>query len=172
MRKVAETKIKALYKFYFENHETAKKSAEKAQISYPTALKYIKADPRYPFEKIWRQNQAKLRRREQWRNYKRKVRQQTREQFDESYEIVKKEHVQAVIELSCHKLPSTISTYEFIKSAYVYERGKFIKKEVLETGTLVPYDLPKTIYVPKYSEGIKRKRNTIINAANNPTETL
>jgi len=81
---------------------------------------------------------------------------------------MKREHAQAVAELSCHKWPCAATLYEFLKSAYKWVRGKFVRKDCLEDGTLVPATLPKYIKpVHTLSEGLKRKRNTVINTANN-----
>lgn len=168
-RKLSQEKVNEVLRLYYDEHKEKIEIYKATGVSRPTINKYIKADPRYSAEIEWRKQQAKERRKAQWREYQHKRRERAkRELWDETYEIMKKEHFQAVMELSSHRWPSVASMYEFLSSAYVWFRGKFVRKDRLEGGTLVPETLPKYIKpVHTLTEGIKRKRNTVINIANN-----
>lgn len=168
-RKLSQEKINEILRLFYEEHKKRIEIHRITGVSRPTINKYIKEDPRYWDEVTYRVLEAKNRRKAQWRSYQQKRRERAkRELFDETYEIVKRQHFQDVAELSCHKWPCAATLYEFLKSAYKWVRGKFVRKDCLEDGTLVPATLPKYIKpVHTLSEGLKRKRNTVINTANN-----
>ncbi|WAM36529.1 hypothetical protein OTK01_000302 [Caldicellulosiruptor acetigenus] len=168
-RKLSQEKINEILRLFYEEHKKRIEIHRLTKISRPTINKYIKEDPRYWDEVTYRVLEAKNRRKAQWRSYQQKRREKTkRELWDETYEIMKKEHFQAVMELSSHRWPSVPTLYEFVRSCYKWVRGKFVRKDCLEDGTLVPTTLPKYIRpIHTLAEGLKRKRNTVINTANN-----
>ncbi|ADQ41640.1 hypothetical protein Calkr_2177 [Caldicellulosiruptor acetigenus I77R1B] len=168
-RKLSQEKINEILRLFYEEHKKRIEIHRITGVSRPTINKYIKEDPRYLSEVAYRLLEAKNRRKLQWRSYQQKRRERAkRELWDETYEIMKREHAQAVAELSYHGWPSVSTLYEFVRSCYRWVRGKFIRRDQLDDGTLVPTTLPKYIRPPyTLTEGLKRKRNTVINTANN-----
>jgi len=168
-RKLSQEKIDEILRLFYEEHKKRVEIQKITGVSRPTINKYIKEDPRYLEEVAYRLLEAKNRRKRQWRDYQQKRREKVRKElWDETYEIMKREHAQAVAELSYHRWPSISTLYEFVHSCYRWARGKFVRKDCLEDGTLVPTTLPKYIKpIHTLTEGLKRKRNTVINTANN-----
>lgn len=168
-KKLAQEKIDEILRLFYEEHKKRIDIHKATGISRPTINKYVKADPRFLEEVAYRLLQAVERRKQRQRDYQRKRREKAKQEiWDETYEIMKREHAQAVAELSYHRLPSAATLYEFIRSAYQWVRGRFVRKDCLEDGVLIPDTLPKYIRpVHTLTEGLKKKRNTVINTANN-----
>lgn len=169
--KLPEEKIKLILTKYYEEHKEIVDIAKEVGLCRQTVSKYVKQDTRFEEEKQYRKSINHEKQLARVREYQKKKRKQAQNRlFDETWEIVKKQHRQAVAELSNEfphsKYPSI--SFEIICRAYVWIKGKFVRKDILEDGTFVPSCLPKVIKpIHSLSEGLKRKRNTVINTANN-----
>lgn len=168
--KLNQEKIDAILNLFFCEHKKRKEIQQITGVSRPTINKYIEADPRYETEMKWRNENKIRKRREVWKEYQKKRRKMRKQQFefDETYEILKKQQIIDSIDMSSHKWPSYISLFSLLISAYKCVNHKTIRKDKLEGGALIPKTLPKYLnQIHMLSEGLKKKRNTVINAANN-----
>ncbi|MEZ0536034.1 hypothetical protein ACAG39_02155 [Caldicellulosiruptoraceae bacterium PP1] len=171
--RLPEEKIKLIINKYYEEHKEMVDIAKEVGLSRQTVSKYVKQDERFEEEKKYRKSINHEKQLARVREYQKKKRKQAQNRlFDETWEIVKKQHRQAVAELSNEfshsKYPPITTSFEFVHRAYDWIKGKFVRKDILEDGTVVPSCLPKVIKpIHSLSEGLKRKRNTVINTANN-----
>ncbi|NNG67732.1 helix-turn-helix domain-containing protein [Caldanaerobacter subterraneus] len=137
-----DKKAKAL-ELYLEGFKLVE-IAKELGVSQPAVTKMLKQFPEYHQEKERRkkENQEKAR---QWRN---KYRKQKREQHDEDYELVLKDHREATAALSRKGRLSDDILITLCITHYDYDK----EKERLifnESAGKRPADLPRSVYVHK-----------------------
>lgn len=138
-----EEKVKYLY---YINKMLQKDIANELDISRATVSRIIRKDPRYIEEK---NNRKRLNRIKHNKDIQRRVEEKRKNTNDLDYQIMKKMHEEASLELSGGRKPiGDIAFRNWNKSAYSYDskNNRYVLKKEINAGV----DVPKTIKWNRY----------------------
>ena len=138
-----EEKIKYLY---YTDKMLQKDIANKLNISRATVSRIIRKDSRYIEEK---NNRKRLNRIKHNKDIQRRVEEKRKNTSDLDYQIMKKMHEEASLELSGGRKPiGDIAFRNWNKSAYKYDskNNRYVLKKEINAGA----DVPKTIKWNRY----------------------
>lgn len=131
---------------YYINKMLQKDIANELDISRATVSRIIRKDPRYIEEK---NNRKRLNRIKHNKDIQRRVEEKRKNTSDLDYQIMKKMHEEASLELSGGKKPiGDIAFRNWNKSAYRYDskNNRYVLKKEINAGV----DVPKTIKWNRY----------------------